>query len=398
MRRILVLSLMAALALSATSCSSDKKSPFNPAAAETAAQAGDAALANGDLPGADAHYKSALDKDPSNGHANLGAAITNLALLQDDTAVDSLLTFLDGVPLPAQGARAARSNRVLAHIGLRTGAKYDPITNAHRLAKLMMRSTVDPIMFSWYQRVIRYHIMPRLAYAEDRLTVIEQHPTFTYLVPTSITGLDFPLEVDLGEALTLDAVVNSLQGVFGTLLAYNFDAVPSATDAELLDPASTFGTLNTGGAAILTAAQADLRKASARVVQMDAFIRAETDPQEDDAIPVNALDTPEFQDFEAGYADVEAALTGTMSVDVDAFDGSIITVDVSAGHFFTTPITDWKTKLPTHTVDGCDQVIISNPITFPNPDFNGLFPLMSNAIWGNIIGPVDNPVCLARPF
>jgi hypothetical protein len=392
---------MAALALSAASCSSDKKNPLDPGAAESAAQAGDAALANGDLSGADSHYKSALDKDPGNGHANLGAAITNLALLQDDAAVDSLLTFLDSVPLPlpAPGARAARSNRVLAHIGLRTGTKYDPITNAHRLARLMMRSTVDPIMASWYQRVIRNHIMPRLAYAEDRLTVIVQHPTFTYLVPTSITGLDFPLEVDLGEALALDAVVNSLQGVFGTLLAYNFDAVPGATNAELLDPASTFGTLNTGGAAILTAAQADLRKASARVVQMDAFIRAETDPQDDDAIPVSALDTQEFQDFEAGFAKMEAALTGTISVAVETWDSRSVDVTLSAGTFFTSPITDWKTMMPTHTIDACDQVIITNSITFPHPTFNGVLPSMTNPGWQDIIGTVNNPACVpVRPF
>src|SRR5882762_8624985 len=161
---------MATLAVSAASCSKDKKSPLNPAAAETAAQAGDAALANGDLPGADAKYKDALAKDPGNGHANLGAAITNLALLQSDASVDSLITFLGNVPLPAPNARAARSSRMLAHLGIRTNVKYDPLTNGRRLAKLMMRSVADPALPSWYQAVIRNKVMPKLQYAEDRLT------------------------------------------------------------------------------------------------------------------------------------------------------------------------------------------------------------------------------------
>ena len=396
MRRFFLISLMAALALTAVSCSkSSSSNPFNPAAAEVAAQAGDQALANQDLTGADAHYKDALAKDPGNPHANLGAAITGLGLLQQDPGVDSLLTFIGSVPLPAPGARAARSSRLLAHLGLPTAMRYDPLSNGRGLAKLLMRGAQDPILFSWYQRVIRNRIMPRLQYAEDRLNVLESHPSFIYLVPTNITGLDFPLEVDLGEALALDAVVNSLQGVLGTLVAYDFDALPGATPTELLNPAGTFGNLRTDGAAQLAAARANLRIASSRMVAMDAAIRAEIDDQSDDVIPAAALDEQGFKDVEAAFAQMEAALTGTVYyVDVKTWDNRTVVISLSAGNFFSTPIADWKTKIPHYTINFCGDVVLDDPLTFPDATFNGLFPGMTSAILADIIGPVTPPSCI----
>ena len=393
MRRFLVVSFLAALVLAVTGCGKSKSSnPLNPAAAEAAAQAGDAALANGDYVTADARYQDALTKDPNNGHANLGAAITGLAMLQADAGVDSLLTFIGNTPIPAPAARAAAPNRLLARMGISPRMSYDPISNGRGLAKLLLRTTSDPILASWYQRLVKNRIMPRLQYVENRMNTIELNPAFTYFIPTEISGASMPLEVDLGEVLAIDAMVNSLQGVLGVLVAYNFDALPDATPAELLAP-GPFAALNTDGAVQLAAARANLLLAKTRLGAMETFIGAEADAQGDDVIPANALAEPEFLDLKDGYAQMQAALTGVVSVNVDAYDTSVIPVDLNLGVFFTDPISDWKAFVPTHTFDGVTgDVIVTDPIDFPDPTFNGIFPGMDNAKWYTIIGPLNPPV------
>src|SRR5262245_4729514 len=71
MRAVVIGCLVAAFALPLASCSKkSEKSPTDPAAAEVAAQAGDASLASGDIAAANSHYKDALGKDPQSPHAN----------------------------------------------------------------------------------------------------------------------------------------------------------------------------------------------------------------------------------------------------------------------------------------------------------------------------------------
>ncbi len=310
--------------------------------------------------------------------------------------MDSLITLIGDLPLPAPAARAARSSRILSHIGIQPGFRFDPFSNGRALARLYMRGAANLNEFTWAQNVIKNTIMPELQYAEDRLTVVRQHPTWSYLIPTSVTGLSFPLEADLGEALALDAVVNSLQGVLGTLIAYDFDAAPDATDADLL-ASTTFGTLHTDGAAQLGAARANLLVASTRFAEMETSIRAEGDDQSDDVIPVEALDAPGAQDAAQAFADMAAALSGTVQTDVTTWDAQIVTVSVSAGTFFTSPITDLKTMLPTNTTDACNHVVVTSPVSFPYPTFNGVFPGMPNIVWQSIIGTVAPPTCVPPP-
>ena len=398
MRRFLAVVFVAALAFASASCGKSSSS-INPAAAEAAANAGDAALANGDVAAANAHYKDALGKDPSNSHANLGAAVTETALLQEDAGVDSLLTFLGDIPLPVAAARPgiARPSRMLSTLGMTPRLGFDPLSNGRGLAKLFILTAQDPALLSWFQAVVLNRILPRLQYAEDRLAVIETHPNFTYIVPPDVSGAPSPYEVDLGEVLALDAMINSIQGVLGVLVAYNFDTPAGKTQEELLAPASAFGTLWAGGAARLAAARLNLLNAHTRFLAMAAFITAETDDQTDDVIPKAALDTPEFLDLQTGFDDVHTALTSTVTVTgVEAYDLTLHDVDLAVSAFFTNPIADFKTKLPPLTFDvTTGDPMTSDPITFPDPAFNGIFPTMTNAKWYELIGPLNPPP--ARP-
>jgi hypothetical protein len=385
---------MLVLPLASCSKKSDEKSPTDPAAAEVEAQAGDAALSGGDLAVANGHYRAAVGKDPQNPHANIGAAVTEIALLQSDPTVDSLLNSV-GPVLPSRFAKASAPMPVMARFGPLSQRRLDPVTAGRAAARMLYQGLSDPTYASWYQIVIRTHVMPRLQYAEDRLNTIEANHTFALIVPPAISGAPADVEVDLGEVLALDAVINAVQGVLGTVVAYNFENSAGATAPELLDPASKFGELTPDGAARLAAAHLDLALSYTRFNAMVTEINAETDDQSNDAIPLAAIQTQDFADFADGFAQAEQALATTITIDVTDYQGNPATIDVNISKFFDNPIADFKDKLPAYTFDLNDDVVITDPITFPDPKFNLLFPNMDNVAWRALIGPVGTP---ARPL
>src|SRR2546427_79526 len=84
----------------------------------------------------------------------------------------------------------------------------------------------DPPAISEVQYVVKTKVMPKLAYAEARLNKIEQQPGFVFKIAPDVTGEPDSIEVDLGDILILDSVINGVQGWLGLLVSYNFD-VPS---------------------------------------------------------------------------------------------------------------------------------------------------------------------------
>lgn len=391
----------------ASGCGSSDKStaPPDPAAAEAAAQLGDQAFAAGDVVAANTHYKEALAKDPTNSHANLGAAVTEMGLLESDAEVTGVADRL--YPLLPRPARASlplgigRPRSALARFtGLVGGRDYGPRATGLAMGNLLMRATEDPPLLSEVQSVLRTRVMPRLQYAEDRLGVLEQNANFSMLLDPELTGGPDTVEVDLGEVRVLDAVINELQGWLGMVVAYNFDfPMPS----ELVPPDSilangtSFGKLNTGGTQLLAAARLDFLKAHTIFAAGADGIAAETDNQDDDLIPQAALQEQGFIQFMSDFDDVNNALQNTIAINVDDYQGGQVGIQLNIGSFFTNAIADWKTKLPAHTFDGTTgQPLITNPVTFPDPTFNGIFPGMTNATWQSIIGPVDRPALATR--
>jgi hypothetical protein len=394
-RTVVACCLVALLAFPLMGCSKDsEKSPTDPAGAEVAAQAGDQALANGDVAAANSQYRAALGKDPQSGHANLGAAVTEIALLQSDPTVDSLMNLVSP-PVNSLHARATSPRQALSRRSLLPQRQFDPMTVGRAATRLLYQSTVDPTYAAWYQTVLRTRVMPRLQYAEDRLNTIEGNPAFNLIIQPAVSGAPEAVEVDLGEVLAMDALINSVQGVLGVLVAYNFDVPPDATTEELLDPTSHFAKLLPDGAAQLAAAHLNLGFSFARFNAMVTTIHAETDDQSDDAIPLAALETQDFAALADGFAQAELALAGTVQVDVTDYLGNPTTIDVNISKFFDAPIADFKAKLPGYTIDVDGNVVVTDPITFPDPKFNLIFPNMDNAAWQALIGPVPGP---SRPF
>src|SRR5436309_3708648 len=154
MRVVVACCLAVALVLTMASCNkkSDEKSPTDPAAGEVEAQAGDAALAGGDVAAANSHYKTALSKDSQSPHANIGAAVTEIALLQSDPTVDSLLTFVGPA---ANSVRVASPMQAMSRLALLPQQQLDPVSAGRAVSRILYRSMVDPTFAAWYQIVVR---------------------------------------------------------------------------------------------------------------------------------------------------------------------------------------------------------------------------------------------------
>lgn len=399
MRRYALL-VVAAFALFFTyGCGSGKNpsAPIDPEGAATEAQAGDQALAGGDIAGANQHYRNALAKDPNNAQANIGAAVTELYMVQSDPQVDSLVRELGGPPPPTplrgSSLESSRSARLLQRLGLSGNGAFDPIANGQLVGRAFLRGAEDPPMLSRVQQIIKIKVMPKIQYVEHRLNLVESHPEWRYFVPPAVSDAADTLELDLGEVYALDALVNSVQGWLGILVAYNFD-VPApfdSVDAESLLTAGTdFGTLWLDGRAQLSAAHSNFMASKTRLDQAIAFINAETDDQADDVIPKAALQEPGFLSFKEDFDKVHTSLSTPVDVEVRNYQGQPMTIQILIGNFFTNPIQDWKTKLPDHTFSNHEPVI-TDPITFPDPLFNGIYPGMTNETWRAIIGPVNPP-------
>lgn len=384
-------------------CSSSTRvtNPVNPGAAEQETVLGDQALAGGDYTAANTHYKAALAIDSSHPRANLGAAVTEVYLVQNDPEVAALIARLQALTAapaslrtgpPALGRPGAR---ITSRLGLVSGRLYDPSSIGRMLGVLVLQGTADPPLLSEVQSVIKRKLIPRVQYAEDRLNQVETDPNFVMRLPPSITDEPDTVEVDLGEVRVLDAVVNEVQGWLGIVVAYNFD-VPNPVDLvppdSLLGPLTNFGKLNTDGAAALSQARVDFLQAHTEFNAGVATIGGETDDQSDDVIPQAALLEPEFVDFRTTFDQVDASLNAPVDVLVRDYLGVTRTIQVQLKNFFTNPIADWKTKLPDHDFDTTTgDPYILDPITFPDPIFNGVFPNMTNATWQSLIGPVGPP-------
>lgn len=395
MRRLVPILLLSSIVLALTfGCGSSSKNTTQPpdvSGSLTAQAAAELALANGDYATANAKYKEALQRNPSNAQASAGAALTELFLAQDDPAVTDVLTaFGYSFPGPNRIQPVLRAGRALDHMGMHTRMRYDVPTLGGLAMRMAMRSAQDPPLASEIQSVIKNVLMPRLAYAESHFAAIEALPNFQYFLPPAATGATDTLEIDTGDILLIDAVAQQIHGILGALVAYNFDA-PEGANAEslLTTPGSIWATLFSDGAAQLTLARGHLLLSAARTDAAVASILAETDDQSDDAVPQSALGTQaNIDEVLQSSQRVTAALSGPVFFTFTNPSSLPDSERVNLGRFFTNAIPDLKTKLPNHTFDPVThEPIVDDPITFPDPTFNLILPDMTNPRLRFLIGP-----------
>ena len=413
-----LLALSLALTLAVVGCGGDPaKKVVGPGGDPTAElNAAFTALQNNNLSQANLHFKNAISVDPNNGQANLGAAVTEIAILSDDPEVAELLDLLDAASteIPIAGSVPLRSPRAplfrqsvpespraaaMRHVGLPSSSRFNVLTSGQRLFGFLMKSAIDPGPISRLQQIVRNKVLPKLAYVEARLNVVEALPGFTMLLPTAVTGLSYELEIDTGDVLVLDAVVNLVQGTAEILVSYNAD-VPSYqsvnVESLLTTPGSEFATLYPDGEMQLSNARLDWLAAVATMDQGVTSILAEVDPQDNDLILAEVFGTPgEIADLRYQLARLDDALNGPVYVQFVNWYGQADSVQIDASAFFTSPIQDLKEFLPDHTFDVAHEFVTDVPLNFPQPTFNGILPGMTNDRIRYLLGIVQ--VAVAGP-
>jgi hypothetical protein len=157
---------------------------------------------------------------------------------------------------------------------------------------------------------------------------------------------------------------------------YQYDTSPAdgkVTPSEYMAPAP-FGRLATGGAARMAAALAAYRAAADSVVDgVNATLAETVDDHELLPVKTDAQVCADVQNAGLIATVLKQALAGSYVLDAATFDLSE-DVTINLPNFFTSPIADFRSVLPTFTVISPDVCSIEPPTGWPDRTFGNLFP------------------------
>lgn len=359
-------------------------------------------------------FLDALALSPSNDTASIGAAITAIFLLEDNSAVRAVIDDWDAwaeeEPFPSPAAKllapavTAIGDPVTLPLSFSTETA-EQVANigmvAFELAGGLVSPHVPPPSLVETQTVLRDVVRPALITAMGHLLDIT-NTSFTFTVTEAMQGelvIDAdPLELDYTEILVLQAGVQLVLAAVDVATAYTLSPNPLTPQGvvDAMTPGSTFLKLATGGAASLGNALVELQLGGSLLLDAINELLAETDDQTNDIIKIdpNCCDDLTFQsaqeveDARALIQDVLDALSAptVITIDEGGFDEFSFTLD--AGEFFTDPIPDLKALLAPYEVFTADEagetVVVFHWLdlnlddwTFPDPTFSGILPAMT---------------------
>ncbi|HID95057.1 MAG TPA: hypothetical protein EYP53_03240 [Candidatus Latescibacteria bacterium] len=373
-----------------------------------------------DFTAANAAYKEALTLDPGNLQANFGAAVTEILSLLNDpdirTVIDSLEAWTESGVFPMSPRYGEGASRVGQAKAVRSLPRL--------LFKTANTALSNPPLVHEVQEIIETELVPRIDYALERLAILEGHPDFQYLLPPRMTAQPDTMEVDLGEVYLLDASLNILRVVANLVTAYNLDfdkdgsyeyledEIAAARHFKyLIEDSPTFLTLRPGNR--MREVKSGLLTALDKAEGCLAFIRAETDPQDDDVIKVEMIammdeqivpGDPEAPNFARAFdrpediiAELKKILSGPYTLTED-FDGDETTPDVpiivDIAHILDNPVQDLRTLLPYHAWLPEEQwgMVEGPPIYFTDEKGNPLdmmaedfFPVFPDYTFGGLL-------------
>ena len=173
---------------------------------------------------ANALYKEAIQLNPDNMDAHVGAAITEILCTYADTAVNRVVkqweSFGNGdsqvFPHPIKNAGLLSS----------TSQMVVPVNEmAKNLLKIYTVAKVDPPLISDMQRIIRDAFLPRINYAIEQLAFIENVDTFKFRVSGKMQGDSKLAAVYLypTEFMMTDALLQGVKSMLEGFLVYKFE-------------------------------------------------------------------------------------------------------------------------------------------------------------------------------
>lgn len=290
-------------------------------------------------------FNEAIEADPSNLDAQLGAAITRiLALAQDPNFIklrDAWWRFNDN----------------------------EFVANSANLTK-------NRLNFSTF---INESLKPAVKYSLERLKVIDTIENKNYIYTITPEFYHEPegdaYELDMGEIKLFHAALIAVDASVNLVTAYKIDLADYSLQGikTALTKGSDFLTLLS--AANVVTAHTEAKSAVDKAIEAIDFILAEVDDQDDDLIRNTGNMGNDLLDAKDTLNKVKDALNSSYELK------NRVTVTMDIPSFVSSPATDLKALLPDYTVTIENDKLKIEPVAkdsielvFPDPTFAGLFP------------------------
>ncbi len=329
------------------------------------------------------HFRDVSLRDTTNARARVGLALTRLALLGLDGRAQSVPT-LQRVTNVAQIEstllfRAVSASEI-------SEALLNPLQAVSSLAGIRS-SRVRPSRFQVsatvgnIQNYLSSTIVPELIAIAGEFATASTDEGLSLQISDDTTRNS----LRRADVILLEAQIRVVAGFLAQLCSHNLDAgsfyanqqglrsLDANHDAqvppsEYFAP-SPFGTLRTDGAANLTTALDQLRRAAARAeTGIQAKMAEASDPSE--IAPVDTMVRADLQNaLSVVTGQVIPALNGVYSARIG---GMNVNVNISA--YFQNPISDLRSVAPTMRLNMTGEPLPTVPTDFPNATLNGVFP------------------------
>ena len=331
-------------------------------------------------------YQGAANKDHTNGKANFFAGLFGLQSVVDNQDLKMIQNKLqswaenpDTLDIATYYVtRFFMFGEHEVYIDDGWGGAYhemNPGAAFLTLISLVQNSLSNPDLITLLQNTIDQNLIPELDTSITYMDRVLSDNTFTYMLTPEMTGEDTALELDLGEAYMISALLHLTRGSLKILNAYRL-GIPGATTSDYFRMASLFPKvkdqdINDGNflklrsTSLLPSAKTDILTAIDRIADGAVFIAGETDSQLDDLIKKENLTEANqgiTEDFGTdipipvlagaqGISDLADGLTtmlnSTFTVQLNS-DTGVETMSISLAAFFNNAMSDIKDFLPYH--------------------------------------------------
>ncbi|PIP76241.1 MAG: hypothetical protein COW85_15290 [Ignavibacteria bacterium CG22_combo_CG10-13_8_21_14_all_37_15] len=344
---------------------------------------------------ANALYKEAIQLNPDNMDAHVGAAITEILCTYADTAVNRVVkqweSFGNGdsqvFPHPIKNAGLLSS----------TSQMVVPVNEmAKNLLKIYTVAKVDPPLISDMQRIIRDAFLPRINYAIEQLAFIENVDTFKFRVSGKMQGDSKLAAVYLypTEFMMTDALLQGVKSMLEGFLVYKFelsDYKQASLVAALQQNSTTFFYLASDGTTHSQNAKAAMNNMIDKMLSGITKLENISGRKSDAVIKIgnDGLQQTDLDTAKKYLNKMKTSMTSAITVHLDnvGSDETPMDIQVFLGKFFDNPVQNPKASfLPSYSVTASGTEDIKFDFTaqtfadfhFPDPTFGGLFPGMTD--------------------
>ncbi|MBD3349068.1 MAG: hypothetical protein GF400_07735 [Candidatus Eisenbacteria bacterium] len=335
-----------------------------------------------DVAEAAARFDEALTYDPDHCGALLGSALCHVLLAATDQELAEILDDL----FPVSSGTSPR-----ALFWYMDGPDL-------AAARDLLRERDDGFYFSVLQSWIETKALPELAIADERLSRFETlgcEVDLVVILPDTLGARDqlLVLDLDVTDAYFGHAAVDALQAACHCLASYDVDVSGSQTPQDVIEYDPDFLTLRANGH--LPATYDEITSLGINLELAAESLAGETDGQSDDLITEtggvieldellegSSVDLVRQAGEEIGVALATGMEVQLIDVDPTAPDVSVL---VDLDELMNDPLADLREYLPDHSWSSPYDMVITKPVTLPDPTLDGITPDMENEDWAPIV-------------